>query len=305
MKEYLKSGREALRLLYVLVISLAVTNSMTVLFVFQNQFKLPSLDNKLFLFLVFLSFISRFFLGAYRVLSQNIEIELRRPKIVIDTIGFYLQALLFYIYSINYNDEIFSQWIIVIICSIDFIWLLYLNLRYGVRESTFYEWMIHNLFFILFCISNILWFNNIIILLIFALIAFLLDFIINANFYFPKTHVSLRIFVAGPYGDNEPSEIIIKNIQTASDVGKSLALKGHFPFIPHTMLQGWEKDKRFSTDTFKNIDFEWLDYCDALFLVAPSPGADVEMEIAKRKGLQIFKSLQEVQDITTKNNNSN
>lgn len=158
--------------------------------------------------------------------------------------------------------------------------------------------MIHNIIFIIFCIYNIFILQNIYWLFVLSIIAFIVDFSVNADYYFAKSTLGLRIFVAGPYGDNQPPEIIANNVQRARDVGKELALKGHYPFIPHTMLHGWETDQRFTIDNFKAIDLKWLEFCDALFFIAPSTGANFEKEIAARKGLQIFTSMGAVPDVT-------
>lgn len=297
MSEHLKSGRQALRLLYFLVISFSITRSISLLFAVDNQFSLPQ-THKLLLFAVFLSFISRFFLGAYRVLSENIEIELRRPKILIDIFGFFIQALLFYVFSLNFYDLVFSQWTILLICSVDLVWLLILSVFYGIKSRTYKQWMRHNVFFIAFCPLNIYLLQSPYWLLAVSIGAFIYDIWSNVDFYFAKALTGLRIFVAGPYGDNQPPEVIAANVERARNVGKELALKGHFPFIPHTMLHGWETDGRFTVDHFKRIDFTWLDSCDALFFIAPSPGANLEKEIATKKGLQIFTSLESVPPFT-------
>jgi len=107
----------------------------------------------------------------------------------------------------------------------------------------------------------------------------------------------LTIFVAGPYGDNKSQAEKNANVETAKEIGKQIALKGHFPFIPHTMLQGWEMDDRFTTEHFKRIDFQWLEFCDALYFIGESPGANVEKEIATKKGLQIFEKIEDVQEV--------
>jgi hypothetical protein len=126
------------------------------------------------------------------------------------------------------------------------------------------------------------------------------DFWYNRGFYLSHNVNGLRIFVAGPYGDNEPKKIIERNVKHARDVGKELALKGHFPFIPHTMLHGWETDNRFTIQHFKDIDFKWLSFCDALFFISSSKGADEERSIAQAKGLTIYTSLDEVPDVSRK-----
>ncbi len=68
------------------------------------------------------------------------------------------------------------------------------------------------------------------------------------------------------FGDNESKDGIDKNVKEANRIGKEIVLKGHYPFIPHTMLYGWEEDKRITVEQCKDIVFQLLEYCDAFFL---------------------------------------
>lgn len=297
MYDYLKSGRQAIRLIYFLIIGLAITDAMKLLFLNDGKNSFPSSD-QWFLFVVFFSFVSRFFLGAYRVLSQDIEIELKRPKIVMDSIGFFLQVLAFYVFALNFTDMIYSLWMILIICVLDSVWLILLASCYHIMDSTFRQWIVHNLLMIVFVLLDLYWWKSLNVLFVVALLAFILDFVFNHDFYFAlKKRSGLRIFVAAPYGDKKPKVEIDANVKKVRDVGKELVLKGHIPFIPHTMLQGWEMDGRFTNDHFKRIDLEWLEFCDALIFIAESPGTNLEKEIAIKKGLQIFKNLNEVPEV--------
>lgn len=300
MYEYLKSGRQAVRLLYFLIIGLAITKAIDSLFILNGQFHIPERSNAL-LFIVFISFVIRFFLGAYRVLSFDIDVELRRTKIVIDVIGFFIQALAFYVFALNYYNFVAANWIILIICVIDTVWLLLLAALFQIMESTFSKWVIHNIVMIIFILCNLFFWNNLILFVIVSLIAFILDFVFNYEFYLSiKSTPGLRIFVAGPYGDNQPKDIIAQNVENAKEIGKNLALKGHYPFIPHTMLHGWETDNRFTVRHFKSIDYKWLEFCDSLFFISPSTGANEELDIATKKGLQIFRNMNEVPDVSHK-----
>jgi len=122
MYDYLKSGRNAIRLIYFLIIGLAITEALRLLLYRDGNFSMPK-EEEVVLFVVFFSFVSRFFIGAYRVISEDIEVGFRQPKIAIDLIGFCLQALIFYVYALNFIDAVYSQWIILIICVLDLIWL--------------------------------------------------------------------------------------------------------------------------------------------------------------------------------------
>lgn len=294
MFEYLKSVRKAIRLIYVLIISLAFTEALKSLFIQNDIFKLPK-SQDIILVLIFFSFITRFFMGAYRILSYDIEVEISRPKIIIDSIGFSFQALVFYVFSLIYHNFLFTQWLIIIICIVDLVWLALLAVIFKIKEDTYNQWQTHNIVISCFVLLNIFYFANLILLLIVSFLAFVIDFVYNREFYFSlKKSPGLRIFVAGPYGDNETEEVKEKNVEVAKQIGKELALKGHFPFIPHTMLHGWEMDKRFTIEIFKTIDLKWLEFCDALFFIAESSGSNEEKYQAVKKGLQIFTDLEKV-----------
>lgn len=304
MKEDLKSGRLAIRLLYFFIISMALTRSTAILFTnANNQFAFPSIDN-FFLFVIFLSIIIRFCLGGYRILTEDIEIEYRRWKIITDSIFLIIQALIFYVYSLTYNSFIYSIWLIFAICGIDLIWIEISRIKFQVKTKTFAQWIIHDIIFLflapsvsLFIIHYISGILIIICLFILAMLLFITDFSTSMDFYFAHTSSGLRIFIAGPYGDQLDKKVITKNVNKAKDIGKEITLKGHYPFIPHTMLHGWETDNRFTSDNFKQIDLQWLEFCDALYFIAPSPGANAEKAFAESKGLKIFYSLDEVPDV--------
>lgn len=300
MHEYSKSGRQVLRMLYFLIISMSLTKAISTCLVVDNKFSNPTLEH-LALFVVFFSFTTRFCLGAYRVMSENVEVELRRPKIMVDTIGFFFQAMIFYVYSLNYYGHFHAQVMTGVLCFVDLVWLSVLAIGYGIKSKTFSQWVAHNIVFLCFLAVNVfLLKRNTALFLVASAVAFVFDMIKNFDFYFPPAAGGLRIFVAGPYGDKGPKKVIQMNIQRACDVGKELALKGHFPFIPHTMLQGWETDRRFTIDHFKSIDFNWLEHCDALFFIAPSPGANVEKELATRKGIRVFTTMEDVPVVSAK-----
>lgn len=104
----------------------------------------------------------------------------------------------------------------------------------------------------------------------------------------------MRIYVAGPYSDNpEP------NVDRACEVAVRLIERGHTPYVPHVnhyfdvaaLRMGRE---RFDYETWMAQDFEWLRLCDALYLIAPSPGANREVLAAQAVGIPVYRSLAEV-----------
>lgn len=107
----------------------------------------------------------------------------------------------------------------------------------------------------------------------------------------------LKIYIAGPYtGENEAE--VEWNVRKATETGVILFLKGHFPFVPHLthyIAKAAEgRHPPLTWDDYMARDLAWLKEADALFLIAHSPGADLELEEAKRMGLRIFYNFDKV-----------
>ena len=75
--------------------------------------------------------------------------------------------------------------------------------------------------------------------------------------------------------------------------------KGHCPFIPHLtyFIADCNTDFEPSYEGYLEWDFAWLEVCDAILYLAPSTGADRELEYAKGRGLIVFKSVSEIPNI--------
>lgn len=111
----------------------------------------------------------------------------------------------------------------------------------------------------------------------------------------------LRIYVAGPYSAPTISGIH-ENVLAANRIGKLLALKGHYVFVPHTMTYGWEE--ALSYEQVLDIDLSILrKWATAVYYLGSSPGADRELEEAHRLGLTVFRDLAEVPFIPWSNFN--
>jgi hypothetical protein len=298
MAEYHLAGRRATLKIYDIMAGLAVTAGLLRLFVPEGtsaRFEWPSYES-LSLFLALFFFIPRFILGAHRVMVEDIQRESRIAKIVFDVIMLWFQAIIFVIGALDFRDILLLQWTLFVLIAGDLLWLLIV--RYFLRASlpTFRQWVCHNVVMGAFLLLNVEFGQGVELLLAASLTAMVFDLYMNRDFYFgmPASDRRLRIFVAGPYGDHLPEEEIAKNVETARHFGKEIALKGHVPFIPHTMLQGWPTDSRFQVADFKRIDYTWLDECDALFFIAPSKGADAERAYAARRGMEIFTRLEDI-----------
>ena len=105
----------------------------------------------------------------------------------------------------------------------------------------------------------------------------------------------MKIYIAGPYGDSNPKDIIAENVARADAIGRAIVKLGHTPYIPHKQTWHWEDDPELNSDDFMRVDLEWLRVCDALFFIAPSDGALCELQLALELGKQIFYSIDDIQ----------
>lgn len=98
-----------------------------------------------------------------------------------------------------------------------------------------------------------------------------------------------HIYVAGPLSSDP-----IGCTLTAINHGNELLRAGLFPFIPH--LSVWlDKIHPQDYERWMRYDFAWISKCDALFrFPGHSPGADREIEYAKRLGIPVFHDVESV-----------
>ena len=118
----------------------------------------------------------------------------------------------------------------------------------------------------------------------------------------------MKIYVAGKYAPHTledcnndlhaVSRIVNNNTKDAIRCGIELIRLGHIPYIPHLshfiFLELKENEPDLPREFWYKFDYEFLEHCDALFLLSHSRGADKELQWAKEHGLQIFYSLSEV-----------
>jgi hypothetical protein len=103
---------------------------------------------------------------------------------------------------------------------------------------------------------------------------------------------SMRIYIAGPYTAATKEERI-GNVNRAIDAALALYKKGHHPFIPHLTHYVDERAAGLGVaitrdEYVRNWDSPWLEACDALVLLADSPGAKEEFEAARGLGKTIY-----------------
>ena len=112
----------------------------------------------------------------------------------------------------------------------------------------------------------------------------------------------LRIYVAGPYSPkdcnlHDAARVAQKNTNIAVSVGNALMDKGHYVFVPHLThyLHIHESCKVSDGSWWYEMDNTFLtNWANAFYYISPSKGADAELELAKKLGLQIFYFLTDV-----------
>jgi len=114
----------------------------------------------------------------------------------------------------------------------------------------------------------------------------------------------MMIFIAGPYrsGTNDDPDRIAANVHAMESYALPIFEKGHIPMLgewlalPLVKLAGSKMigDEPFDK-IFHPIAERLLDKCDAVLRVGgASQGADLMVEVARKKGLQVYKNLEEI-----------
>jgi len=101
----------------------------------------------------------------------------------------------------------------------------------------------------------------------------------------------MRIYIAGPYSA-PPLAGRAHNIEVAIAAGVAIIQAGHTLFIPQLSHYVHEfaltEDQETPYQKWLALDMEWLRLCDAILMLGKSPGANLELDAAKRIGLKIF-----------------
>ena len=121
----------------------------------------------------------------------------------------------------------------------------------------------------------------------------------------------LRIYVAGPFSATTTNthaalQEVAHNVDRAIGVAVALIEKGHYPFVPHLSLYVHTNPacKADLGDWWYRFDNTFIDqWAEALFYIAPSRGADAELARAEKRGLRIFRCLDEVPRVSAKPRN--
>ena len=100
----------------------------------------------------------------------------------------------------------------------------------------------------------------------------------------------MRVFIAGPYNDFAPEDIIDQNIERAVGIAQELMRQGHQVYCPHAMTGDWEHVPGIDREMFLALHSSFIEHWAEAILRLPgdSPGADAEMKLAAGLGLRIF-----------------
>ena len=115
-----------------------------------------------------------------------------------------------------------------------------------------------------------------------------------------KKDEPLRIYIAGPYAPrdctlHDASRVAYQNVEKVIKAGLKIIEKGHYIFIPHLAHYVHLLSKEDKGEYYYEWDNTFLDYwATAFFYMAPSKGADMELERAKKKGLLIFYKMKDI-----------
>ena len=112
----------------------------------------------------------------------------------------------------------------------------------------------------------------------------------------------MYIYISGPYSappdesGSTKQQTIDVNISKADEIAIEIAKQGHFPFVPHTMMRGWEDTQKVERSRALNICKKWVEKCDALYFIAESAGAEEERQVAVSLALPVYRDLKDIPD---------
>jgi len=114
----------------------------------------------------------------------------------------------------------------------------------------------------------------------------------------------MLILIAGPYrsGTNDDPELIKRNLDNLEAMALPIFDKGHVPMIGEWValpLLNLAGSKKPGDEVWDRIQYpvahRLLEKCDAVLRIpGASTGADMDVQIAKERGLPIFYSLDEI-----------
>jgi hypothetical protein len=102
--------------------------------------------------------------------------------------------------------------------------------------------------------------------------------------------MKLKVYIAGPYSKGD----VEANVRVAIDHANILLSFGYAPYVPH-LNHFWNSVHKHSYEDWMALDLEFLRTCHALLRIpGKSPGADREVEEARKLGIQVYRGLEEL-----------
>lgn len=103
---------------------------------------------------------------------------------------------------------------------------------------------------------------------------------------------TIRIYLAGPYTKPDPCA----NTHAAIRMADAVADRGYVPFVPH-LTHLWHTVSPKPYPFWLDQDMHWLRVCDVVLRFGgESSGADAEVAEAKRLGIPVVCSLDELEE---------
>lgn len=100
-----------------------------------------------------------------------------------------------------------------------------------------------------------------------------------------------RVYIAGPFSGDT-----LANTNRAIAAGIEVAVRGHWVHIPHSHTAPMHG--LFPYEWFMDLDRTYIEnWATALLYLAPSPGADRELEWARELELTVWMSVDEVPNV--------
>ncbi|PRB57247.1 DUF4406 domain-containing protein [Microbacterium sp. MYb45] len=116
----------------------------------------------------------------------------------------------------------------------------------------------------------------------------------------------LLILIAGPYrsGTGGDPQLIAQNLARLEEVSGPIFRLGHVPMIGEwaalPILRTLDAAEAGEGDVMYETAYRLLQHCDAVLrLPGESSGADKDVEIAKERGLPVYRSLEEIPPAST------
>jgi hypothetical protein len=114
-------------------------------------------------------------------------------------------------------------------------------------------------------------------------------------------HTPLLILIAGAYrsGTGGDPALIARNLERLEEVAAPIHRLGHVPMIGEwvalPILRGMDATEAPDADVMYETAHRLLQHCDAVLrLPGASVGADKDVEIARERGLPVYRSLDEI-----------